>query len=271
MKKILLTGARGFVGSRIKNTFPEMMAAPSLRHMSEDEVKRIVEESEADVIIHTAAISDIPTCQNHPEASYEANVLLPVYLARASKHAKLICFSSDQVYSGLVEEGPYTEEKVKGANLYAEHKIEMEQRVLDLCPDAVMLRAEWMYDYNCTRPNYIGNMLRAIENKETVTFSKNQFRGITYLREVAEAMPAVMNLPGGSYNFGSETTKSMYEITQEFGEMLGAKIALCDCPPRHNLWMDCSKATAGGVIFSDVTKALEKCVEDYHLQIIKNV
>ena len=97
---ILVTGAGGFVGHKIMETCKGVIAAPSLRNASEDEVKRVVEESGADTIIHTAAISDIGTCQADPEASYIANVRLPVYLAKASKNIKLICFSSDQVYSG---------------------------------------------------------------------------------------------------------------------------------------------------------------------------
>lgn len=263
--RILITGARGFVGSRLMKQYPDAIAAPSLRHMSEDQVKRIVEESEADVIIHTAAISDIPTCAANPEASYEANVLLPVSLARASKDRKLICFSSDQVYSGLELEGPYTEEFVKPANLYAEHKIEMENRVLDIQPDAVLLRAEWMYDHPAIRDNYVLKMLKAIKNKEEVAFSSQNYRGITYLREVAESMDAVMKLPGGAYNYGSETQHSMYEVTKEFFRTLGADMIVHDIDPQHNLWMDCSKATKGGVIFSDVIGGLKRCIEDYDL------
>ena len=57
---------------------------------------------------------------------------------------KLICFSSDQGYRACREEGPYIEEVVKPGNIYAEHKLEMEERVLELVPSAVMLRAEWM-------------------------------------------------------------------------------------------------------------------------------
>ena len=75
--------------------------------------RKIVEESEADVVIHTAAISDIGTCQKDPQSSYFANVQIPLYLAAACKDRKLICFSSDQVYSACKEEGPYIEDVVK--------------------------------------------------------------------------------------------------------------------------------------------------------------
>ena len=36
----------------------------------------------------------------------------------------------------------------------------------------------------------------------------------------------------------------MFEITKEFVEKLGINIKIEDSPPRHNLWMDCSKAKA---------------------------
>ena len=261
-ERILVTGAAGFVGQKIMQMCNGAMACPSLRDATEDEVRRIVEESGANAIIHTAAISDIGVCQADPEASYIANVRLPVYLAKASKHAKLICFSSDQVYSGLEEEGPYSEDRVRPANIYAQHKLEMEQRVLDLAPDAVMLRAEWMYDYYLKKPNYFMNIIRA---SGSVAFSSRQYRGITYVKEVAENMEKVMGLPGGSYNFGSETTRSMYEISREFLALLGKDIPLEDAPPRHNLWMNCGKAGAFGVVFSTVEEGLKRCAADHGL------
>ena len=258
--KLLITGATGFVGNKIRESYAHAMAAPSLRNATQEMVERIVEESEADVVLHTAAISDIGACQNDPEASHFANVQIPVYLAHACKDRKLICFSSDQVYSACEENGPYTEEVVKPGNIYAEHKLEMEERVLDLVPSAVMLRAEWMYDYVSQKPNYFLNMLHA---EQPVSFSSRQFRGITYLKEVVENMDQVMVLPGGAYNFGSETTQSMYEITEQFLDLLGKQVMIQDAPPRHNLWMNCGKARKYGVEFSDVLDGLKRCLMDY--------
>lgn len=257
---ILVTGASGFVGSKIMQMCKDVIACPSLRGLSEDEIKCIVEERKVDTIIHTAAISDVGVCQANPEASYIANVQIPIYLAKAAKHAKLIYFSSDQVYTGVDEEGPYTEDMAKPNNVYASHKLEMEQRVLDISPDAVMLRAEWMYDYYLKRPNYFMNILNA---KEAVSFSSCQYRGITYVKEVAENMEKIIKLPGGVYNFGSETTKSMYEITSEFLAVIGKDITVEDAPPRHNLWINCKKAQKQGIEFSSVEDGLIKCARDY--------
>ncbi len=258
--KLLITGTTGFVGNKIMESYAQAAAAPSLRNATQERIKRMVEESEVDVVIHTAAISDIGTCQKNPEASYFANVQIPVYLAHACKDRKLICFSSDQVYSACEENGPYIEDVVKPGNIYAEHKLEMEERVLDLVPSAVMLRAEWMYDFVSKKPNYFLNMVHA---KQQAAFSSRQFRGITYLKEVVENMDRVMALPGGAYNFGSETTQSMYEITEQFLDLLGNQVAVQDAPPRHNLWMNCEKARKYGVEFSDVFDGLKRCLRDY--------
>lgn len=259
---ILVTGATGFVGSKIMQLCPDAVPCPSLRNATQDQVRRIVKDSGADIIIHTAAISDIGVCQANPEDSYFANVELPVYLASAAENAKLICFSSDQVYGGLEDGGPYKEDTVKPNNLYGRHKLEMEQRVLELAPDAVLLRAEWMYDYYLKKPNYFMNIIRATD---TVSFSSHQYRGVTYVKEVAQNMEKVATLPGGIYNFGSETSRSMYHITLEFLARLGKQITVTDAPPRPNLWMDCQKAADLGVKFLPVEQALVACAKDYNL------
>jgi dTDP-4-dehydrorhamnose reductase len=149
---------------------------------------------------------------------------------------------------------------VKPDNIYAEHKLEMEQRVLDIAPDSVVLRAEWMYDYYLKKSNYFMNILNA---EKSVAFSSQQFRGVTYVKEVAEHTERLLSVPGGVYNFGSETTKSIYEITKDFLKYIGKNIAVEDVHPRHNLWMNCEKARKNGVVFSSVEDGLKKCAEDY--------
>jgi dTDP-4-dehydrorhamnose reductase len=261
-KNALVTGANGFVGRKLMETCKGTVPCPSLRDATEDQILRIVEESGADTIIHTAVISDIGACAANPDASYHANVRIPVFLAKAARGRKLICFSSDQVYSSSYGDGPYTEDMARPENTYAQHKLEMENRVLDIAPDSVMLRAEWMYDYGVERPNYFMNVFSA---KSTVSFSSKNHRGVTYLKEVAESMETVIRLPGGVYNFGSETTMSMYEITVDFLRFLHKDLPVNDSAPQHNLWMNCGKARKLGIMFSTVEAGLRKCALDYHL------
>ena len=80
---ILITGANGFVGHKLMELCEDTVASPSLRNVTQEIVNRMIEESNADVVVHTAAISDIGTCEADPEASYFANVQIPMYLANA--------------------------------------------------------------------------------------------------------------------------------------------------------------------------------------------
>lgn len=259
-KTILITGATGFVGNKLMHSLDGAVASPSLRGATKDDVRRILEESNADIVIHTAAIADMNVCEKNPEASYEANVLLPLYLAEACGNKKMICFSSDQVYSGGLEEHPYNENEATPSNVYGRHKLEMEQRVLEAQPLAVMLRAEWMYDFTSHKGNYFLNMLSA---KDEVSFSSLQHRGLTYLKEVADNMEKVIALPGGVYNFGSETSKSMYDISKEFITAIKKDIEVKDSLYKHNLWMDCAKAKQYGISFSETLDGLIQCYNDY--------
>ena len=260
--KILVTGPRGFVGARIMQAL-EAVPAPSLREVTEDDLRRLVDDVEPDVIIHTAAISDIGACAANPEASYRANVELPVMLARTG--VKPVLFSTDQVYSGCAGEGPYREEDVAPANLYARHKLEMEKRVLDANPDAVLLRATWMYDMPMygvpNRPNFIVSMLR----QRALSFSATQHRAVTYAREVVALMEGAIRLPGGVYNYGSENGLTMLETARWLAEALKLDIRLDDAGPRHNLWMDCAKLKRHGVAFDDTVGGLRQCIRDYDL------
>ena len=151
----------------------------------------------------------------------------------------------------------------------------MEARVLDADPDAVLLRATWMYDMPlcraANRGNFLMNMLRAAVTRTPVTLSDKQFRGLTYVREVARNMEAAARLPGGAYNFGSACAASMADTARFFFAALGVDVPVLTppdgAPVPHNLWMDCSKARAGGVVFSDTEAGLQKCIDEYGLRL----
>ena len=261
--RILVTGPNGFVGARIMDELNDAFPAPSLRGMDEDGIRRLVDAARPDLIIHTAAISDIPTCEREPDASYLANVQLPLYLAKTG--VKMAAFSTDQVYSSCDGDGPYKESEVNPANLYACHKLEMEQRTLWINPDTVLLRATWMYDMPMygvkNRGNFLVNMLR---EKETA-FSSTQRRALTYVREVAALIRKAVLLPGGIYNYGSENDLSMLETALWLKERLSLPVRLLDAGPRHNLWMDCGKAKGQGICFHNTKNGLEQCISDYGL------
>ena len=109
MKKLLVSGEGGFVGARIMTQLAgryELCAFPKgmLAAADEQTVADWVRREQPDVIVHTAALSDTGYSEKHPDESYRANVLLPCWMAAAAQKsgAKLVAFSSDQVYTCLL-------------------------------------------------------------------------------------------------------------------------------------------------------------------------
>ena len=233
IRKILITGASGFVGGRVVKALEEQFELVTPKHSeldvtSAEDVENFIGLTKPDAILHLAALSNTGYCEEHPDESYLVNVVSVENLARAaaSNGAKFVWFSSDQVYNGNLEPGLLSEDvNVSPENHYGRHKLLAEERSLAICPDSVALRATWMYDDSKpgmkTHGNFVLNFRNAIKNGTPLRFATREFRGISWIDEVVKNIPHTFDLPGGVYNFGAENLLNTYETACEYAKILG--------------------------------------------------
>lgn len=220
MKKMLITGASGFLGSRVAAYYQKryLLCTPTHQEMditNKDRVRQVFHDFRPDVVIHCAAMSDVGRCQREPEISWKWNVDGSLHVAQAAAEvgAKCLLCSSDQVYF----ETP--------TNLYAKEKRTAEEEGLKINPACVFLRLSWMYDPTLTdtslRRDFFTNLLTKLPTAEPLSFAIHDRRGITDVYEVIRNLEKALALPGGVYDFGSPNDKTMYETARFLFETLG--------------------------------------------------
>ncbi|MBE5877866.1 MAG: NAD(P)-dependent oxidoreductase [Lachnospiraceae bacterium] len=274
MKKLLVTGASGFLGSRIVEYYKEKfeILAPSHSEMditNEEEVACIFNKNKPNIVIHCAAISDVGRCEKEPERSWKINVDGCINIAKAAADisAKCIICSSDQVYFGSVVTGAHSEEEaLRPFNLYGREKLTAEQKCLEVNADCVLLRLSWMYDTRTMNTAEHGDFMRTLlQNMELgkmLSYPIHDVRGITSAHEVVRNLEKAIELPGGVYNFGSPNDRSTYDTVYEVFTKLGLDVsrlqknedAFRDNP--RNISMNQDKINKYGIRFSTTENGL---------------
>ena len=273
MKILLITGASGFLGSKITEIYKECyhILAPTHREMditSEVSVQHYFFKNKPDIVLHCAAISDTGACQKEPELSYLVNVLGSENIAKAAKlvSAKCIMCSSDQVYCGSQKDSANSENDILTPhNIYGKDKAFSEFSCLQTYPKSVHLRLAWMYDSKATpaslRNDFLKQLINCFKTQKNLSLPVNDKRGITDVWEVVKNIEKTFELPGGVYNFGSPNDQSTYHTVQNIFRTLQLDTSLVqpisyDKP--RNLSMTQNKVNQFGIYFSSTEEALIK-------------
>lgn len=284
MKKVLITGARGFFASRFTKHFMDTynivpLTRQDLDITNEAKVLETIKDTKPDFVIHTAAIADTGKCEQDKEASYNINVLGSVNVAKGCSlsGAKMIHLSSEQIYNGNIESGPYSEEDKPVANTtYGKHKLQAEEEIKKVLDEVWILRLTWLFGFperfGKVNPNIIWNIVSAALKGTKINVPVNEYRGMTYVYDLLGNFPKILDIPYGIYNTGSENNLSTYDIAEIVVKEMGLTYRINDIIERdeekfknspRDLRISNKKFRDLGIEFLTTEQGVRQCIEEF--------
>lgn len=196
--KILITGSSGFVG---KDLFEELKTSHEVAGIdrnksewadreidltNEKAVKTTIEEIKPDIIIHSAALTNVDYCEAHREEAYAINVGSTKHLVDIVRNTrvKFIFISSDYVYEG--DKGNFDEKSpTRPINWYGQNKLDAE-RVIQTLKDYVILRTGVVFGWDTKGKNFFMQLYENQKNKKEMRVPIDQISNPTYIELLEE-------------------------------------------------------------------------------------
>lgn len=190
--KILITGAKGQLGSQLFNMIKERKSElgpiPSEYKNVEvtgidledlditdlESVKSYLKDLKPDLVINPAAYTNVDGCEEHEDLAFKANSIGARNIAMACEDigAKLIHISTDYVFegTGIV---PYREYDLPNpVSVYGKTKLLGEKYIQQSSSRYFIVRTAWLYGYN--GKNFVYTIRKAAAERGSLTVVNDQ-------------------------------------------------------------------------------------------------
>lgn len=234
MKKLLVTGASGFLGWHVCNAarldwdvygtvWNHPTGLPKIKIFRIDltdvaALKQLMQTLRPDAVIHLAAMSQPNLCQQQPELSQRINVEVAVHLAGLCRDRAIpyVFTSTDLVFNGLC--APYTEtDPVSPLSLYGEQKVQAEVDILQQYPEAAICRMPLMFGVaSPPAQSFLQPFIQALEAGRELKLFRDEFRTPVSGTTAAQGLLIALNKVHGRIHLGGKERISRYE----FGQLL---------------------------------------------------
>jgi len=243
--RVLITGSNGLLGQKLLHKLRvdktvELLATSSgqnrvtekngytyisLDVTDKNAVSEIIVEQNPDVVINTAAMTDVDLCEDKKLECDILNVDAVQYLADACANieAHLIHISTDFIFDG--EDGPYTEEdEPNPLSYYGLSKLKSEHLLQAHSVKWTILRTIIVFGVgeNLSKGNIVLWAKEALEKGEPLNIIDDQFRAPTLSDDLADACILAANKKAyGIFNASGKDIMSIYEIVERIAKHYG--------------------------------------------------
>jgi len=243
--KILITGSNGLLGQkllhklRIDSSVQLIATSKGENRVSKKEdytyselditdqkqVAKLIANKKPDVVINTAAMTNVDLCEDEKEACDALNVDAVRYLADACTKidAHLIQISTDFIFDG--EDGPYKEEdKPNPLSYYGLSKLKSEQLLQAHSVKWTVLRTIIVFGVGekLSKGNIVLWAKGALKKGDPLNIIDDQFRAPTLAEDLADiCILAAKKKAFGIFNASGKDIMSIYEIVERIAKHYG--------------------------------------------------
>jgi len=210
----------GTGGSRVREFYEADITNP-------ERVKDVVEKTVPDVIIHTAAWTDVDGCEADPGKAEAVNVYgtQNIVSAASEKDIPVIFISTDYVFDGEKSE-PYKEDdRPSPLSVYGKTKYEGEKIVISGLARYVVVRTSWMYGSG--GKNFVDTIINIAGNEKELTVACDQTGSPTYTKDLSSAIKELLmsGIMEGRhiFNISNSGQCSWFDLARTIVEIKGIK------------------------------------------------
>jgi dTDP-4-dehydrorhamnose reductase len=190
-----------------------------------DSVTQLINSEKPQVVINTAAMTNVDLCEDERKACDTLNVDAVKYLADACTiiDAHLIKISTDFIFDG--KDGPYTEEDVPNPlSYYGLSKLKSEQLLQAHSVKWTVLRTIIVFGLGekLSKGNIVIWAKGALEKGDPLNIIDDQFRAPTLAEDLADiCILAAKKKAFGIFNASGKDIMSIYEIVERIAKHYG--------------------------------------------------
>jgi dTDP-4-dehydrorhamnose reductase len=241
---VLIIGSTGTLGRAFQRICEQRGLASHLvgRHEVDitdpRRVDAIIRRLDPWAVINAAGYVRVDDAEGDAEACRRANVLGPMNLAAACRRRgiPLVTFSSDLVFDGSATRPYLEDDERRPLNVYGATKAEAETRVLELLPDALVIRTSAFFgpwdDFN-----FLAHLFRALDRESSFAAPSDSIVSPTYVPDLVQAaLDLLIDREHGVWHLANEGAVSWFDLARDAASRSGRPVDLIAPVRTEDAW-----------------------------------
>ena len=228
--KILVTGSNGMLGHDLIDVLKDnheliLTTSKTLDITDKDKVIEFIRENNPDIVINSAAYTDVDGCEENQDIAYAVNGDGVENLALGCREVDcpLVHVSTDYVFDGTARDPIREDGKIGPISVYGKSKLKGEEAIQKILDKFFIVRTAWLYGIN--GGNFPKTMLELAKNHSEITVVYDEVGTPTYTPDLAYAISQLIDTDYyGIYHITNSGHCSWCEFARYIFEVAGSDV-----------------------------------------------